>query len=59
MGKRRRITRAMTKKKRKRKERDRERKDRERAALRREPEEIDDFPERLPDRGAMERVIAA
>ena len=49
----------MAKKKRKRKERDRERKDRERAALRREPEEIDDFPERLPDRRAMERVIAA
>jgi tetratricopeptide (TPR) repeat protein len=48
----------MTKKKRQRKERNRERKHRENAALRREPEEIDDFPGLPPDRRAMERITA-
>ena len=48
----------MTKKKRQRKERARERKRRERAALRREPEEVDDFPGFPPDRRAMERMTA-
>ena len=48
----------MTKKKRQRKERNRERKHRENAALRREPEEIDDFPGLPPDRRAMERMTA-
>src|SRR5215210_1936459 len=44
----------MTKKKRQRKER----KHREKAALRREPEEIDDFPGLPPDTRAMERMTA-
>lgn len=48
----------MTKKKRQRKERNRERERRERAALRREPEEIDDFPGIPPDPRAMERMTA-
>ena len=48
----------MTKKKRQRKERNRERKHREKAALRREPEEIDDFPGLPPDPRAMERMTA-
>jgi tetratricopeptide (TPR) repeat protein len=48
----------MTKKKRKRKERNRERKQRERASLRRESEEVEDFPESLLDHRAMERMTA-
>jgi len=48
----------MTKKKRQRKERNRERKDREKSTLRREPEEIDDFPGLPPDPRAMERMTA-
>lgn len=48
----------MTKKKRQRKERARERERREQAALRREPEEIDDFPGFPPDPRAMERMTA-
>ncbi len=48
----------MTKKKRQRKERNRERKHREKAALRREPEEIDDFPGLPSDPRAMERMTA-
>ncbi|HEV8045614.1 MAG TPA: hypothetical protein VGP38_10560 [Rubrobacter sp.] len=48
----------MTKKKRERKERARERERREKAALRREPEEIDDFPGFPLDPRAMERMTA-
>ena len=48
----------MTKKKRERKERNRERERREKAALRREPEEIDDFLGLPPDPRAMERMTA-
>lgn len=48
----------MTKKKRQRKERARERERRERAALRREPEEVADFPGPPPDPRAMERMTA-
>jgi len=48
----------MTKKKRERKERNRERERREKAALRREPEELDDFPGFPLDPRAMERMTA-
>ncbi len=48
------FTRTMTKKKRQRKERKR----REKAALRKEPQEIDDFPGLPPDPRAMERMTA-
>src|SRR5215210_1502327 len=48
----------MTKKKRQRKERARERERRKRAALRREPEEVDDFPGLPLDPRAMERMTA-
>src|SRR5438105_2569634 len=48
----------MTKKKRQRKERNRERKRLEEAALRREPEEIEDFPGLPLDPRAMDRMSA-
>lgn len=48
----------MTKKKRQRKERARERERQEKAALRREPEETENFPGFPPDPRAMERMTA-
>jgi tetratricopeptide (TPR) repeat protein len=48
----------MTKKKRQRKERNREQKRRQQEAIRKEPEEIDDFPGPPPDRRSMERMTA-
>src|SRR4051794_27120256 len=48
----------MTKKKRQRKERNREQKRRQQETLRRESEEIADFPGPPPDRRAMERITA-